>query len=52
MGMVSVRFSTAHGDGETPGVEQIVSLINMLDTVDVKLASLRIGNLSWRFFLQ
>lgn len=45
-------FSTAHGDGETPGVEQIVSLINMLDTVDVKLASLRIGNLSWRFFLQ
>lgn len=45
-------FSTAHGYREAPGVEQIVSLIKMLDTVGVKLASLRIGNLSWRFFLQ
>ena len=43
--------STVYGEREPPGVEQIVSLINMLDAADVKLASLRIGNLNWMFFL-
>ncbi|KAL8847268.1 MAG: hypothetical protein Q9221_007692 [Calogaya cf. arnoldii] len=38
--------------GKAPGVEQIVSLIKMLDSVDVKLDSLRIKDLSWRLFLQ
>ncbi|KAL8648762.1 MAG: hypothetical protein Q9226_005859 [Calogaya cf. arnoldii] len=38
--------------GEAPGVEQIVSLIKMLDSVDVKLNRLRIEDLNWRFFLQ
>ncbi|KAI4230668.1 MAG: hypothetical protein LQ349_006110 [Xanthoria aureola] len=32
------------------GIEQMVSLINMLGTVDVNLASLRIGLLNWEFF--
>ncbi|KAI4179180.1 MAG: hypothetical protein L6R41_007994 [Letrouitia leprolyta] len=33
-----------------PGLEQIVPLMKMLGKSDVKLSSLRIGNLNWRFF--
>ena len=44
--------STARYPGELPGVEQIVSLIRMLGTLEVKLDSLRIGSVNWKFFLQ
>ncbi|KAL8984098.1 MAG: hypothetical protein Q9205_001836 [Flavoplaca limonia] len=44
--------STARYPGELPGAEQIVSLIRMLGTLEVKLNSLRIGSVNWKFFLQ
>ncbi|KAL9005080.1 MAG: hypothetical protein Q9188_002127 [Gyalolechia gomerana] len=37
---------------EFPGLGQIVSLMKMLGKVEVKLTSLRIGCLNWRFFEQ
>ncbi|KAL8838562.1 MAG: hypothetical protein Q9176_004959 [Flavoplaca citrina] len=44
--------STTRYPGDLPGVEQIVSLIRMLGTLEVKLDSLRIGSVDWKFFLQ
>ncbi|KAL8774142.1 MAG: hypothetical protein Q9209_001250 [Squamulea sp. 1 TL-2023] len=46
--------ATSKGSDElgAPGLGQMVSLINMVHRAGVKLTSLRIGSLSWRFFYE
>ncbi|KAL8831386.1 MAG: hypothetical protein Q9170_005321 [Blastenia crenularia] len=43
----------AHGHcdpGQTPGLNQIASLVKMLGKSEVQLNSLRIGSINWKFF--